>query len=326
MSSIPYQEAPRFLREHDGFLILTHKRPDGDTIGCAVALCRTLKALGKTAWILPNADATALFAPYWDGVLAPEGFRPDTVVSVDIASEGLFTDAEEVWKGKVELSIDHHPSNELFARYNCVEADKAACGEIVYKIALELLGLDAPDARPLPADIALPLYVAVSTDTGCFVYSNTTANTHAVAAALMGSGIDYAWVNKRHFRTKSYVRLRIESRMIETMDLHHNGETAIAAISLHDMAEFGAREEDVEDIAAVVGQLEGVHTAVTIRELKPGECKLSVRTQADLNASKVCALLGGGGHAAAAGCTVYGSVDEAKTAILNAVNTVKAGG
>jgi len=314
------RQAARFLQERDGFLILTHKRPDGDTIGCAVALCRALKALGKTAWVLPNADATTLFDPYWGETLAPAGFTPDTVVSVDIASEGLFTDAEQVWKGKVDLAIDHHPSNEGFAKYNCVESDKAACGEIIYKIVLELLGKEAP----LPADIALPLYVAVSTDTGCFVYSNTTPHTHRVAAALMEAGVDYAWVNKRHFRTKSYVRLRLESRMIDTMDLHHGGQTAIAAISLGDMAEFGAREEDVEDIAAVVGQLEGVHTAVTIRELKPGECKLSVRTQADLNASAVCRLLGGGGHAAAAGCSVMGTVAQAKAAILDAINTVKA--
>ncbi len=320
MSAIACHDAAQILRERDGFLILTHKRPDGDTIGCAVALCRTLKALGKTAWVLPNPDATALFDPYWDGVLAPEGFAPDTVVSVDIASLGLLPECALAYQGRIELAIDHHPSNEGFAKYNCVEADKAACGEIVYKIALDLLGTDK-----LPADVALPLYVAVSTDTGCFVYSNTTANTHAVAAALMAAGIDYAWVNKRHFRTKSYKRLCIESRMIETMDLHHEGQTAIAAISLGDMAELGATETDVEDIAAVVGQLEGVHTAVTIRELKPGECKLSVRTQADLNASAVCKRLGGGGHAAAAGCTVYGSVDQAKADILAAINAVKAG-
>lgn len=284
-----YRQAAAFLREKDGFLILTHRRPDGDTIGCAVALCRALRKLGKTAYVLPNPDATSLFAPYWGEVLAPADFQPDTVVSTDIASEGLFPVNAETYKGRVDLCLDHHPSNTGFARYNCVEADKAACGELIYRIVTVWF--------PVDAHIALPLYVAISTDTGCFVYSNTTPHTHRVAAALMETGIDYAAVNKRHFRTKSYIRLRLESRMIETMDLHDEGRTAIAAISLSDMAEFGAAEEDVEDIAAVVGQLAGVHTAVTIRELKPGECKLSVRTAADLDASRVCSLLGGGGHA-----------------------------
>ena len=277
-----YRQAAAFLREKDGFLILTHRRPDGDTIGCAVALCRALRKLGKTAYVLPNPDATSLFAPYWGEVLAPADFQPDTVVSTDIASEGLFPVNAETYKGRVDLCLDHHPSNTGFARYNCVEADKAACGELIYRIVTVWF--------PVDAHIALPLYVAISTDTGCFVYSNTTPHTHRVAAALMETGIDYAAVNKRHFRTKSYIRLRLESRMIETMDLHDEGRTAIAAISLSDMAEFGAAEEDVEDIAAVVGQLAGVHTAVTIRELKPGECKLSVRTAADLDASRVCSL------------------------------------
>lgn len=316
--TVTYPEAARFLQERDGFLLLTHKRPDGDTVGCAVGLCLALRKLGKTAYVLPNPDATALFDPYWGDTLAPVDFVPDTVVSVDIASEGLFPSNAQCWLGKVDLALDHHPSNTGFAKQVCVESDKAACGELIYRIITQWFSVDK--------EIALPLYVALSTDTGCFVYSNTTPHTHRVAAALMETGIDYAAVNKRHFRTKSYIRLRLESHMIETMDLHDRGQTAIAAISLEDMTQLGAKEEDVEDIAAVVGQLAGVHTAVTIRELHPGECKLSVRTAADLDASQVCKLLGGGGHAAAAGCTVMGSVADAKRAILDAIRQVQGHG
>ena len=193
--------------------------------------------------------------------------------------------------------------------------DRAACGEIIYDII--------KGWAPVTADIALPLYVALATDTGGFLYTNTSPNTHRVAADLMETGIDAGWVNKRHFRTKSYTRLRLESRIIQTLELHDDGKIALASISLADLAELGAREEDVEDIAAFVGQLEGVHTAVTIRELKPGECKLSVRTGADLNASNVCALLGGGGHAAASGCSVMGSIEDAKREIMKAIRTVQ---
>lgn len=316
--NITWQEAGQFLRDHDGYLILTHKRPDGDAVGCAVALCLALRKLGKTAWVLHNPDATTLFDPYWGDTVAPEGYIPQTVVSVDLASEGLFFKDEEQWKGKVDLCIDHHGSNEDYAKLTCVEADKAACGEILYSMIKEWF--------PVDRDIALPLYVAVATDTGCFLYSNTTPHTHRVAADLMETGIDSRWVNQRHFRTKSVTRMRVESRMIDTLDLYDEGATALGAISLADVAEFGAREEDLEDIAGVIGQLEGVTTAVTIRELKPGECKLSVRTGPELNASKVCAILGGGGHPAAAGCTVHGSVQDAKDAILKAIRTVQAEG
>lgn len=91
------KETAAFLRQHDNYLILTHKRPDGDTIGCAAALCEGLRALGRTAWICPHTEETHLFTPYLEGRLAPEGYVPETVVSVDIAARSLFTWAGEPW-------------------------------------------------------------------------------------------------------------------------------------------------------------------------------------------------------------------------------------
>lgn len=311
-----YREAAELLLRQNDILILTHKRPDGDTIGCAVGLCLALRAQGRTAWLLPNEDATRLFTPYLEGCLAPEDFRPAFVVSVDIAGKGLFTPAGEQWLQKgIDLAIDHHPSQEYFAKETCLDAGRAACGELVYDIVRQW--------GPVSREVALPLYVAVSTDTGCFQYSNTSPDTHRVAAALMETGIDAQWVNKRHFRTKSLKRLKLEALIMDTMDLHDDGAIAIAAVSLDDMARLEADEADAEDIAAFVGQLEGVRTSVTIRELEGGSCKLSVRTDETLSATGVCALLGGGGHAAAAGCTITGSVEDAKAAILSAIRQVQ---
>ena len=311
-------EVARLLLGWDDILILTHRRPDGDTVGCAVALCQWLREQGKQAHLLPNEDAHALFTPYLEGYLAPEGFQPAHVVSVDIASLGLFPDSAALYQDRVELAIDHHPSNEGFGRYNWVEPSCAACGELIYRLVTQ--------TGPVSREVALPLYVAVSTDTGCFVYSNTTPQTHRVAAALMETGIDYPWVNKRHFRTKSYKRLQIESRIVQEMELFDGGQTAIATVSLALVEELGASEADLEDISACVGQIEGVQSGVTLRELKPGECKFSLRTDQSLNASRVCALLGGGGHAAAAGCTVYGTIAQAKTAMLEAIHRVQQAG
>ena len=313
-----YTEAAELLRRQDNILILTHRRPDGDTIGCAVGLCAALRDLGRTAWVLPNPDATALFTPYLEGYLAPDGFSPDFVVSVDMAGRGLFPDNARCWLEKgVDLAIDHHGSNEGFGRENCVDPGRAACGELIYDIVRQW--------GPVSPAAALPLYLAVSTDTGCFAYSNTTSGTHRVAAALMDTGIDYCGVNKRHFRTKSFKRLRLESMITAEMELFDGGTVAIAAVTLDMMKALDAHEEDAEDIAAFAGQVEGVETAVTIRELRSGECKLSVRTSAGLNASAVCALLGGGGHAAAAGCSVMGSVADAKAAILDAIHRIQRG-
>ena len=319
MNTISVTETAEFLRQHDNYLILTHKRPDGDTIGCAAALCHGLRGLGKTAHICPRAEETHLFTAYLEGLLAPEGYEPDTVISVDIAARSLFTRAGEPWLERgVDLAIDHHPSQEFFAARTCLDAGRAACGELIYDILKEL-------GEITPA-MAGALYVAVSTDTGCFQYGNTTADSHRVAAELMAAGLDVFPLNKKHFRTKTWARLQVERLLTERMHRYENGRIAVAPVSLSLMEEAGATEEDMEDIAAFLGQIEGVETSVTIRELEEGGCKLSVRTSAGLDASRVCALLGGGGHAAAAGCTVPGGLEEAESAVLDAIRQVEADG
>ena len=319
--TIDFKQAAALLGGWDHILILTHKRPDGDTIGCAVGLCALLRQTGKTAWLHPNEDATELFTPYLEGYLAPAGFAFDKVVAVDVATLDLLTDAERAIADErgVDLCIDHHPSNTLYAKASCVEADKAACGEIIYKLVGELGTLDD--------HIAAPLYVAVSTDTGCFAYANVTANTHAVAAALLERDIPYQAINKRHFRTKSKKRMKLETILVSSLEELEEGKVVIGALSLADMARVEATEVDAEDIAAVLGQIEGVKASATIRELKGGECKISLRTDsAYLDACAACALLGGGGHKAAAGATVKGDVPAARAAMAEAIGQVLHGG
>ena len=312
------QQAADFLRAHDNYIILTHVRPDGDTVGCAAGLCLALRQVGKTAFVLPNRETSSLFSPYLEGLLAADTFVPDTVVSVDIASKGLFPDNAQIYLEKVDLAIDHHPSQEFFSKETCLDAKRAACGELMYDIVKQF--------SQITPEIGTALYVAISTDCGCFMYGNTTSDTHRIAAQLIDCGIPLAQLNKRHFRTKTMKRLRLESLIAQSMELHDNGETAVAAVSLDMLAQVGANERDLEDIANFVGQVEGVYNAATLRELSPGKWKVSLRTDAQrLNASQVCALLGGGGHAAAAGGMTQGTMAQAKQAVLDAIRQVKHG-
>lgn len=309
------RQTAEWLMEREDFLILTHVRPDGDTIGCAAGLCLALRGRGKTAWVLENPEATSLFTPYLEGLTAPEGWSPDTVVSVDIAARGLFPENARCYLERVDLAIDHHPSQEFFARETCLDAGRAACGELIYDIA-GLLG-------PVTREMAVPLYVAVSTDTGCFVYSNTSPATHAVAAALLETGIDFYPINRRHFRTRSLKRLKLEGMLTSGMEVLDEGKLAIVTLTLDMIAQVQAKEEDLDDISAFVGGVEGVHTGVTIRELRPGVCKISLRTEpGELNASAVCAILGGGGHAAAAGA-VEGDPAYTRKVLVEAIRQVQ---
>lgn len=318
MNTITTARAAEFFRARDGYLILTHVRPDGDTIGCAAGLCRALRQAGKTAYILDNPEATELFIPYFEALTAPEGFVPDTVVSVDMAARSLFPDNAKQYLDRVDLAIDHHPSQEFFAKATCLDSGKAACGQIVYEIVKQF--------ADLTPDIGEALYVAISTDCGCFQYSNTDAAVHRAAAELMDSGFDPYPVNRKFFRTKTFKRLKLESLLTAGMELRDGGQTALVFLTRAMIEEVGASERDMDDISAFVGQIEGVKNGVTLKETADGHVKISLRTDpGDLNASAVCALLGGGGHAAAAGAMLEGSMETVRQAVVGAIETVRNG-
>ena len=301
------------LRGMDRVLILTHVRPDGDTIGCAAALCQALRDLGKESYLLYNPEITATYEPYARDYWAPEGWEPSFVVSTDVAVPGLLTDNAAPYAGRIDLAIDHHPSHSWFAAEGYVDASAAACGEIIWQVVRELTAIT-------PA-IALPLYVAIATDCGCFVYSNTTPRTHRIAAELMEL-IDVSTVNKALFRTKSKVRLAMESRMVADMELYDSDRVVVMTIPLRLRQEMHATEADIEELSSLAALVEGTDCAITLRELRPGTIKISLRTGPRVNATEVCAKLGGGGHRAAAGATVDGTMDEVKLAVLRAVEEV----
>lgn len=301
------------LRRLDNVLLLTHVRPDGDTIGSAAALCQALRDLGKAAFLLPNPEITATYAPYAAPYWADESFVPEHVISVDVAAPTLLPENATPYADSIELAIDHHPSHSCFARHACVDASAAAAGEIVYEIIRAL--------TPLTPAIALPLYVAIATDTGCFVYANTTARTHRIAAALL-EHVDVAAVNKALFRTKSKTRLAMESRMVADMELYDGDRVVVMQIPLSLRQEFRATEADIEELSALAALVEGTDCGITLRELKPGTVKISLRTGPRVDACAVCARLGGGGHRAAAGATMSGTLADVKAAVLRAVAEV----
>ena len=242
------------------------------------------------------------------------GFAPEHVISTDIAALNLLPDNAAAYAPRIELAIDHHGSHGFFAPRVCLDADAAACGEIVYDMIRRLTAVTP--------EIAMLLYVAVATDTGCFVYSNTTARTHRIAAALLETGIDVGPVNKALFRTKSRTRLAMEARMVADMTLLDEDRVVIMTIPLALRQEMHATEADIEELSSLAALVEGTDCGVTLRELRIGVVKVSLRTGPRVDACAVCQRLGGGGHRAAAGATVHGTLDEARDAVLRAYREV----
>ena len=299
------------LQGANDILILSHRRPDGDTAGCAGALCRALRQIGKTAYILENPEITKRYAPLIVPCYPPEGFQPQFVVSTDIAEEKLFPDTAELYKGKVDLVIDHHRSNIGFGKKNLVRPDAGACAEVLYDVIMAL-------GVKLTTDIAECVYIGVSTDTGCFKFSNTTAHTHAVAAACLTAGIDGGEINRALFETKTMPRFQMERIIFDTMEFYEDGALAVALLWRADIDRTGADMDDLDSIASLTRQIEGVQIGITLTENKNGTVKASVRTTKEMDASAICKKCGGGGHIRAAGASFDCGMEQAKAAILKA--------
>ena len=295
----------------DDILILTHRRPDGDTTGCAGALCRGLRQIGKTAYIMEYPEITRRYAPMIVPCRPPEGFVPRYIVSTDIAEEKLFPDTAAPYKGKVDLVIDHHGSNPGFGKKDLIRPDAGACAEVLYDL-LMALGVQ------LTREIAECIYVGVSTDTGCFKYSNTTAHTHAVAAACLTTGIDGGEINRALFETKTMPRFQMERIVFDTMAFYEDGAIAVALLWRADIDRTGADMDDLDSIASLTRQVEGVQIGITLTENKDGTVKVSVRTTKEMDAAAICKKVGGGGHIRAAGASFDCGMQEACEAILAA--------
>ena len=302
-------EAAAALQAHDDILILTHRRPDGDTAGCAGALCRGLRQIGKRAYILENPEITRRYAPMITDCYPPDDFNPQYIVSTDIAEEKLFPDTAEQYKGRVDLVIDHHGSNEGFGAKNLIRADAGACAEVLYDV------LTALGCR-LTREIAECIYVGVSTDTGCFKFSSTKASTHITAAKLMEAGAHVEELNTLLFDTKSREQMEAERIARNHLEYHLDGRCALIYLTRDEIEQSRVDPADLEELTSLPISIEGVKVGLTLRQQPGGSYRISVRTAKGVDACAIARRLGGGGHTRAAGCELLGDLENTKNAIL----------
>ncbi|MGN0998506.1 MAG: bifunctional oligoribonuclease/PAP phosphatase NrnA [Faecousia sp.] len=304
MMKLTRAEAAEFLAGQDHFLLLTHRRPDGDTLGSAAALCLGLRSLGKTCHILPNPEITPRFRWLHQGLTKPEPQEGDTLVTVDVASPGMLPDCFTPLLDRVQLRIDHHGSATSFTPRETVDPDSASCAELVWDI-LECMGVSM-DTR-----LAEAVYVGLSTDTGCFRFANTTEHTFATAAKCAGAGARLYELNQELFETNTLGRLRIQAWIVEHMQLLHDGAVALTVIPRRVEQEIGVTEDDMDNISNFPRTVAGVHIAATLRETATGEAKLSVRAVPGCDATIIARQFGGGGHKGAAGANMSMPLAEA---------------
>ncbi len=308
MERIDLKKTAGILNANDSFLILTHRNPDGDTLGSGFALMYILRSLGKTAKVqccdkIP-AKYSYMYSP--DDIGEPDN---PYVVAVDVADEKLLGSViYEKYQGKVKLCIDHHVSNKEYAE-TLLLRDCAAASEIIFDLANEL-GVEI-DKR-----IANCIYTGISTDTGCFRFANVTAYTHEIAAKLIEKGADFVEINKAMFETKTKGYFQLEAKALESLEMYFDGKCAVMTVTQDALKNTGTDESDCDGIAAIPRKIEGVLVGVTVRERTDGTYKVSLRSHAPVDCTKICTEMGGGGHARAAGCDIERECFEEKKAQL----------
>lgn len=307
---IDKNECLKLLRENGEFVVLSHEHPDGDTLGCAFALCEILKILGKKRAFRCSDEIAADFSYMTDGFTPDETDNP-FVVAVDVADEKLLGTLAEEYKGKIDLCIDHHMSNTDYAANTFVE-DRAAACEIIYEIAAEM-GVE------LNRYIRNCIYTGISTDTGCFRYQNVTPSVFRVAAELTEQGVDSTKINKLMFETKTKSFLRLEMLARETLEYCFDGKCALITVTQDMYKKSGSDEHECYPITALPRQIEGVLVGAVIKEKKDGTFGVSVRTEDGIDASEICARLGGGGHKGAAGGSFCVPYEEGKKQLLDSI-------
>ena len=293
----------------DRVLVACHRSPDGDAVGSSHALTYALRKLGKQARVFCPDPIGSEFSYLTEAEEGLFSFEPEHFVTVDIASPEMLCGA--AFTERIEIALDHHRINTVLSGIKYVDPKKASCGEIVLQLLREM-------EIPFDRYLAQALYTAIATDTGCFRYSNTGEDTFLSAAFLSqyAEQGDFYRINKAMFETKTALLLSLESYAASHMKTACSGKIAYLTLSARTQGELGAAYSDLDTVINVIRQLEGVRVALVAKERESGVYKVSVRSEEDFDASEFCRAFGGGGHIAAAGCTLTGTEDEITAALL----------
>ena len=306
----------RVFRERDRFLIACHENPEGDAIGSELAVALALRKMGKTATVL-NSDpvpGNLRFLPGADTVVFEgDGAAYEVAVVVDCGSpERTGRVGAELLKCPVMVNIDHHRTNGARGDYCLVDPDAAATGMLVYRV-LRAMGAE------IDYEIALNIYVAILTDTGSFHYANSSPESFFIAGEMVKTGIDPWAVAEQVYETQSESRLRLLGRVLGSLEIAAGGKVAAVTTLRRDLAEFSASKDHLEGFINHPRSIIGVEVAVAFREEGDGEYRVSFRSKGRVDVSAVATSFGGGGHRNAAGCTVRGTLAEAKARVFGSL-------
>lgn len=304
-------------RIHSGrnFLITSHRNPDGDALGSGLALQGLIRKLGKSARVVVrDGFGKPLYnIPGAHEVTISDVLPPDYPGAYDAVFTMECPEVERtgypVLPGPV-VNIDHHLGNRMYGEINYLDVEAPSVGEMVMQLNRHHLRL------PLDRDIATAMYVSLSTDTGFFRYHNTTLRAFEAAEELVRAGAVPGDVNLWINESVPRGAIQLLGLCLTTLELHAGGRIATLELPQRFFMEAGATPEDTEGIVNYGRMIEGVLVSALLKEGENGSTRVSLRAKPGVDVQKVAAVFGGGGHAAASGCTIPMPLAEAKQALL----------
>lgn len=322
MTEDSFQKAIQLIDNSKNVLVVPHTRPDGDACGSATAMCALLKELGKKAEILLLSEL-----PQWYRFLfekEPIFFSKDftleklqefdLIVLVDVNSASQLPGFAELLKKKTRpvLVIDHHATADGLGDIEIVDTTAAAAGLIIFDLIKNA-------GWPLNKKIAEPLFVAISTDTGWFRFSNIDSRVHRSCAELLDMGVKPADIYHTLYQNFSLTRFKLMTAMLDTLELHFEGRLATQYILQKDFERTGAANSDTENLIDECQRISSVEAAALFVELKDGRIRCSLRSRGVVDVRQIAQKFGGGGHKQAAGAFIPGPIENAKKIIIDVV-------
>lgn len=306
------------IRSEKNISLVSHIKPDGDNIGSLLALYAALKKIGKSVNIV-KVDEVPKHLRFLKGI---EEFKeladtPNLLIALDCSDEYRFGDfRESLLKSKFIINIDHHKSNNNFGDLNYVNGKMSSTGELVFDLIKYMeIGLDS--------DIAVPLYTAISTDTGSFKYDSTTPNTMRKAAELLEHIDNLTEIINNLYMNRSLKGTYILNKVLNSMQVIDDIKTVIGKLSYEDLLELEAEPDDTEHIVTFLNEIDAVDVALFLKENEKDVVRVSARSKADFDVSVLCESFGGGGHTKAAGCNIDLPFDDAVDSVIKKMKELR---
>jgi phosphoesterase RecJ-like protein len=303
------------LRRAERVTTICHENPDADTLGAAIAIAIAAERLGKTSEVVSGDQPAPFLAvlPRFERVRSAPELEPDLAVVLDAATldrTGTVASEHGDWLARATIAnVDHHVSNTMFGAVNWVDASAAATCEMV-ALMLPELGVEIDE------ELATALMTGIVQDTHTFAHPNATPRTLRVAATLVEAGAPLSRLNRAVYADKPFSTLALWGQMLAGIGQRRDGRIVHAAMTAAMLAQTGEQPTASEGFVDLLGSTRTADITVLFKEVEPGSTRVSVRTTERADAVAITAAFGGGGHARAAGCTVDGSVDEARERVL----------